>query len=94
MATLKMVNGKTYIDPRVNGGDAVHLGDTIEVDDPKAARDILAQSYVDTKDNTRHYFKDVTIAEEEETDLDAQAAAAGLEGSPAKPRRARAAKGE
>lgn len=96
MATLKMVNGKTYIDARVNNGDPVTLGMQIEVDDPKVVKDILSLRFTDRKDNERPYFRDVSAPEvvdevdEEVVEVvdEADTTAAGDE-TPRKPRRSR-----
>jgi hypothetical protein len=59
MQVLKMVNGKTYIDARINGGEPVYLGNIIEIEDDRIAEDVKKQGFTDMKDNPRFYFKTV-----------------------------------
>jgi len=57
MTDIRMVNGKTYIDQRVNSGEPVRLNGVISVDDPKLVKELLGLTFTDSKDNVRPYFK-------------------------------------
>jgi hypothetical protein len=104
MQTLKMVNGKTYIDARINKGEPVYLGNTVVIEDDLVAEDVKKQGFTDLKDNPRKYFKQVPAhllpadveadpeQIEEEEDVPDASPIDEAPKAPAAPRRSRASK--